>query len=195
MSASVGQGNLGNAGSINSAIFIDAGYVGKFAKTKHIRISFRDLVYELSSAANLVTCNYYNCMPIVSNPPTADEQRRYANVQKFHNRLKKIDKLKVKLGRLQKIWDDDCQKYQFNQKGVDMQMGVDLVQLSMQGVINKAILIASDSDFVYAIKKAKKANVMTVLAYFPAFEINNSMTDAVDEVIKLEGDLLNRITF
>jgi len=76
-----------------------------------------------------------------------------------------------------------------------MQMGVDLVQLSMKGEINRAVILASDSDFVYAIEKAREANVTTVLAHFPSFDINNSMISAVDEVMRLEGNNLNKITY
>lgn len=164
------------------------------AKKKHIKIDFAKLVSELTNSTNLITAYYYNCMPIVSNPPTPHEQAMYANVQRFHSMLEKHANLKVKLGRLQKVWDPDCQKYQYNQKGVDMQIGVDIVQLSMQKKVDKIILIASDSDFVYAVEKAKEVGVTTALAYFPRFAINNSVLNAVDEVIKIEGKLLTSVT-
>ncbi len=63
----------------------------------------------------------------------------------------------------------------------------------MQKKTDKVILIASDSDFVYAIEKAKEVGIKTVLAYFSRFAINNSLLDAVDETIKLDGKFLNRI--
>lgn len=187
--------NLGNAGSLNLAILIDAGYTGKYCKIKQIRIDFKKLVSELSNSANLIDAFYYNCMPIVSDPPTTREQSLYTNVQKFHTLLEKHANLKIKLGRLQKVWDPDCKKFEFNQKGVDMQIGVDIVQLSMQKKVDKIILIASDSDFVYSIEKAKEVGVKTVLAYFPKFAINDSLLDAVDEVIEIDDTFLSRIIY
>ena len=68
--ASVGQGNLDNAGSVNSTIFIDAGYVGRYCKTKHIKIDYAKLISELSNSITLVDAFHHNCMPTVSNPPT-----------------------------------------------------------------------------------------------------------------------------
>ena len=195
MNASVGQGNLGNAGLIKSSIFIDAAYVGKYCKKKHIQLDYAKLVSELSNSTSLIDTFYYNCMPIVSNPPTSQEQTKYRNVQRFHVMLERHANMKIKLGRLQKVWDDDCNRFNYNQKGVDMQIGVDIVQQSMQKKIDKVILLASDSDFVYAIQKAKEAGVKTSLAYFPSFAINDSLLDAVDEKVQLDGELLNRILF
>lgn len=183
---------MDNAGLIKSTIFIDAGYVGKYCKTKHIKIDYAKLISNPSNST-MIDAFYYNCMPIVSDPPTIDEKKRYTNVQRFHRMLENHANMKVKLGRLQKVWDNDCNKFQFNQKGVDMKIGVDIVQLSIQKKTDKIILIASDSDFVYAIEKAKEVGIKTILAYFPKFAINNSLLDAVDETIKLDGEFLNQI--
>ena len=62
-----------------------------------------------------------------------------------------------------------------------MRLGVDLVQMSMNKKINKAILIASDSDFEYAVEKAQEVGVTVTLAYFANSKINSKFLKTVDE--------------
>ena len=89
------------------------------------------------------------------------------------------------MGRTQVIGD------QYHQKGVDMRLGVDLVQYSMNKEIDKAILIASDSDFEYAVQKAQEVGIKVTLAYFGNSKINSKFLNTFDERIILNDELLD----
>lgn len=171
------------------SIFIDGGYLGKLLQTKNKKISFQKLNDELSKDEFRVRTYYYTCMPYQDTPPTSDQQRLFQKVDRFHHALTKLPRFEIKLGRLQNV------NGHYTQKGVDMQLGVDLVQMSARKLIDVAIIIASDSDFVYAIKQAKEAGVVTILAYFPESNINKSLVDEVDEVIYLDDPFLSKCEF
>ena len=175
--------------TVKTAIFIDGVYLGKFQLQKSKPLNFEKLNDELTKGDFRVRTYYYTCMPYLSNPPTKQEQELYNRVEKFHEAIDKIPRFEIKLGRLQKIGG------KFTQKGVDMQLGVDMVQMSTSKQIDKAILIANDSDFVYAIEKAKSAGVVTTLVYFSDDEINPSLVKAADEKIKIDDAFVTKCQF
>lgn len=174
---------------MKTAIFIDGVYIGKFQKQTGKQISFEKLNNELTRDEFRVRTYYYTCMPYLSDPPTREEKELYGKIERFHDAINKIPRFEIKLGRLQKV------NGKFTQKGVDMQLGVDLVQMSASKQIDKAILIANDSDFVYAIEKAKSAGVVTTLVYFSDDEINPSLVKAADEKIKIDDAFVTKCQF
>lgn len=62
----------------------------------------------------------------------------------------------------------------------------------MKKEIEKAIVIASDSDFEYAVEKAQEAGITVTLAYFPSSNINSKFLQTVDEKILLTHELLDK---
>ena len=68
--------------------------------------------------------------------------KRKAKWDKFEYKLNNLNRFKVRTGRLQKIGTE------FTQKGVDVKLVIDFVQLAYSGKIDKAIIITGDSDFV-----------------------------------------------
>jgi len=76
-----------------------------------------------------------------------------------------------------------------------MQLGVDLVQMSAGKQIDKAIIIASDSDFIYAIEKAKSAGVVTTLVYFSEHDLNKTLLMSTDERLKIDEAFLAKCLY
>lgn len=168
---------------MNSAVFIDAGYLIKLLNIKKKRIDFLKLSNELTADSNRIKTVFYDTLPIQGTP---QGNALYAKAQRFHSRLRALKNFEVKLGRLQQI------NGKYFQKGVDMRLGVDLVQMSMERKIDKAIVITSDSDFEYAIQKAKEAGVKVSLAYFPGSKMNSKFLQTADEMILLNDSLLDK---
>ena len=52
----------------------------------------------------------------------------------------------------------------FQQKGVDMRVGLDVATLSMNRLVERIVLVAADSDFIPAMKLARREGVQIVLA-------------------------------
>ena len=54
-------------------------------------------------------------------------------------------------------------KISFNQKGVDMKIGIDITSLALKRQVDQIILIAGDSDFVPAAKFARREGIDFIL--------------------------------
>ncbi|MCX6814315.1 MAG: NYN domain-containing protein, partial [Candidatus Aenigmarchaeota archaeon] len=98
---------------------------------------------------------FYDCMPYQSNPPTEEERERTSRMDKFIYSLKKLPRFEIRLGNLIKLPYGG-----FKQKGVDIKLTIDLVKLSIRRDIQKAVLVACDSDFVPAVQEAKNEGVL-----------------------------------
>ncbi len=168
---------------MKSAVFIDVGYVIKVSKIKQIRLDFKKLSDELTNGTEHVKTLFYDTVP-----PDTDARGRALRrrTQIFHTQLRRHKNFEVKLGRLQKIGN------KFQQKGVDITLAVDLVQMSMKKEIDKAIVITADSDFKYAVQQAKKEGVIVSLSCFPISKIHGPFRQSFTNEILLDDVLINK---
>jgi len=174
---------------MKSAIFIDGDYVRKVWLRKKGILDFEQLSTLLTDGTERMRTYYYNCKPIW-NPNTGEGNEELFNkMEKFFTALQKLPRFQLVFGRLREM------DGKFTQKGVDMRLGIDLVQQSLTGQIGKVVLLANDSDYVYAIEKAKDAGVIVVLAYFPESSVNEDLLTVVDEKIKLSNEFLKNCTW
>jgi len=171
-----------------AAVFIDGAYLTKildvdFGKPKIDLAKFSDL---LCGDYERLRTYYYNCMPYQSCPPTEEERRRFAAMDKFVYTLRKLPRFEVKLGRL------GCVGGEFIQKRVDIALAVDLVRLSYGRLIGKAVVVTGDSDFVPAVEAAKDAGVLAILYYSPS-SIHDELLSAVDESAIIDQSLISSV--
>jgi uncharacterized LabA/DUF88 family protein len=136
---------------------------------------------------------YYYCMPFQGTPPSAEESFRYGRADKFVKTLTKLPKFEVRLGRFQKIQkglsSDDAV---YVQKGIDVMLAVDLVKMSWSKQIGRAIMLAADSDFIYAVQTAKDAGVSTRLCYSDRHPVSDLMLDVFDERLVITDDMIKQ---
>ena len=71
-------------------------------------------------------------------------------------------------------------------------MAVDLVRLSWDKQISKAILVTGDSDFVPAIEAAKDAGVLVQL-YYSKSSIHDELLSVVDERECISKELIDSV--
>jgi len=156
------MGLLARVNRLRAAIFIDAGYLSmvlkkEFGESRLAFDRFSDFVagkgYE-----RLRTYVYY-CMPFQSDPPTRDETERYRRAQGWIDSLQRLPRFEIRFGRLARRGTS------FEQKRVDVLLSVDLVRMSWDHQIQKAVVVTGDSDFVPAVQAAKDAGVLTHLFY------------------------------
>ena len=81
---------------------------------------------------------------------------RYAITQKAQEDLLRGKK------QISDLTDRDL-RLDIGQKGVDMRLGLDLVSLALKRLVDQVVLITGDSDFVPAIKMARREGVEIVL--------------------------------
>ncbi|MEK6913416.1 MAG: NYN domain-containing protein [Nanoarchaeota archaeon] len=170
------------------AIFIDGGYLNRINRDyfDSSSIDYLKLCDEICNTLKLTRLRtyYYNSMPIIRKGNKEDE-KKHSKMQLFFASLKRLPRFEVKLGRLQLIGG------QFKQKMIDVLMSLDIVSMCFDNQIQQAILIAGDSDFIPAIKKAKDCGAIIHLFYHPK-SVHNEMLDEVDELHILSEELINK---
>jgi uncharacterized LabA/DUF88 family protein len=174
-----------------AVVLIDGGYFNKVLENVFHRppFSYEKFSDNLCSSAGCqrVRTYYYNCPPYQSNPPTTTESKKASDFDKFIAYLRKSPRFEIRLGRLQRIGGE------FRQKHVDVYLSVDLVKLSCKGIIDKAILVTGDSDFVPAVNVAKEEGIVTILYYSktPPMYVHYELLNACDEKYEITKDLID----
>jgi uncharacterized LabA/DUF88 family protein len=106
-------------------------------------------------------------------------------MDRFIFNLKKLPRFQFRQGKLQRIGAE------FKQKRVDIWMAVDLVRMSSNGQIEKAVLLTGDSDLVPAVEAARDEGVVVVLFYSPKSR-HDELLQACDERYEITGDLIEK---
>lgn len=159
------------------AIFVDGGYLDKVLEFHNrIRVDYARLSDGMVGPVDeRVRTYYYHCPPWQPAIPTTEDSARLSGYQKFAYKLNSLPRFEVREGRLQKV------DGRFQQKGVDIQLAVDLLTLALTKGIEKAILVTGDSDFVPVVNAVKAAGVTVALHFAPQLPTHQSLRQAVDE--------------
>ena len=148
-----------------AAIFIDGAYLDYLLKEDFgtARIDYQALSERMAGDADILRTYYYHCPSYQGNPPTEEERKRYSAQRRFFDMLERLPRYTVRLGHLARRGVDDRGRPRYEQKRVDILLGVDMVQLSAKQNIQEAILLAGDSDFIPAVTAAKTEGVVVRL--------------------------------
>ncbi len=125
------------------------------------------------------------------NPPLPEESARYAAQRKFFAALENLPRYTVRLGRLEFRGNDQTGRPRYEQKRVDILLGVDLVQLSTKKTIQEAILVAGDSDFIPAVIAAKQEGVLVRL--YHGARPHNDLWQECDERHPISHQLIDAV--
>lgn len=148
-----------------TAVFIDGAYLEKVLFHDHgkPRIDFRLLVDLMVEGDELLRAYYYHCLPYRSSPPTPAEEARYAGRRRFIDALRHLPRFEVRLGKLAFRGVGSDGRPMFQQKRVDLMLGVDMALLAGKNRIAKMALVSGDSDFTPAVEAVKNEGVLTTL--------------------------------
>lgn len=128
------------------SIYIDgSNFYFSVKKKFKCKVDIEKFCKKLVVKDNLVKINYY-IAPVeqFSNPEMFSEQ------QKFFEKLKKIDKLSIILGRLEKRKRDG--EIYYVEKATDVNLALDLVLDAQGNDYDLAYIISNDGDFSGAVK-------------------------------------------
>ncbi|MCC8623148.1 NYN domain-containing protein [Xanthomonas vesicatoria] len=153
------------------------------------RIDYSKFVQHVLQGSDVLRTYYYDCPPYQSSHPTEEEAQRFAGKEKFFNALSRLPRFQVRQGKLERR--GTAPNFVFQQKRVDILLGVDMVELAATRQIQKAILIAGDSDFVPAIEAVKRHGVLTVLWHGPHIRgpgntVHDELWDQFDERFEID---------
>lgn len=168
-----------------AAVFIDGGYFGRilkdcFGSSRIDYAKFCDNLCEKIGVKRLRSY-YYDCMPVLRD--NEKDKQFHANKQRFMEKIRSLPRFEVSLGRLQVI------NGKHKQKMVDVNMSLDIVKSCFERHVEHAILIAGDSDFVPAIKKAKEEGAIIHLVYHPT-SVHSEIKQIVDERHQITEDMI-----
>ena len=151
-----------------------------------------------SDTLDLLRTYYYDSLPYQSDPPTQEERERFAGKRRFFQALRRIESFQVREGRLALRGYDYRGQPMFQQKRVDLMLGLDFALLSSKRQITHAVLIAGDSDFIPAVEVAKQEGIAVWLFHGPGRTSESRSTYAeelwvaADVRFELTQDFLSR---
>lgn len=172
------------------AIFIDGGYVAKIAE-QHLGFwidyeKLSDAVRERIARStqeplDLLRTYFYDCLPYQSNPPSADERDRFSKKRSFFSGLGRLPRYRVREGRLAYRGDDANGIPIFQQKRVDLMIGLDIASLAAKRAITHAAVLAGDSDLLPAFEAAQQEGITVWLVHGPRGTYARELWDLADD--------------
>lgn len=175
------------------AIFIDGAYFQFVLKEEFgsPKLDLHLLSQKVSAGKEILRTYFYDCLPYQSSNPTPDERERFGKKQRFFAALEKNPRFQVRQGRTEYRGKDHRDKPIFQQKRVDILLGVDLVLLAAKHQITDAVIIAGDSDFLPAIEAAKGEGV--VIHLYHGTSPHRDLLVACDERNRIDHSLIESV--
>jgi len=147
-------------------------------------LKFGDIL--VGQARDLLRIYYYNAPLDYNASPEA-----YAKQQKFFERIKSMDKVKLILCRLQKRKIKGTNKSYYVVKGDDIHIAVDLVKGAYENTFDIAILVSGDGDFVPAVEVVQDKGKSVENAYFKS-SLSWHLKQECDKSIRLNKEMLDK---
>jgi uncharacterized LabA/DUF88 family protein len=167
-------------------ILIDGGFLRSMAKKAKLTY---DPEFIAKFAANcriageeILRILYYDCAPFVGDVklPVSGSVTSFKGDSKWLDELAGKDLFAVRKGVLKfrgykpkdvpvspnKLTDSDFVP-DFEQKGVDMRIGLDIAAYSAAGRVDRILLVTNDTDCVPAMKYGRKAGIQMLLIHLP----------------------------
>ena len=184
------------------AIFIDAGYSNALAENTfklwidydRFRNQIRERIAETTSEPlDLLRTYYYACLPYQGNPPTQDQVDRVRRERRFFEALNKLSSFSVREGRLVFRGLNTNQQPIFQQKGVDLLLGLDFALLSAKHQITHAAVVSGDSDLIPAFDAAQQEGIKTWLIHGPPSTYASELWQKADERFMLTEEFMGSV--
>ena len=168
-----------------TALLIDGGHLRVLAKQAGHDFN-PDFIERFSrecsdESEELLRVLYYDCAPFNGTVklPVSGERRTIRNSDQWLKDLAARDLFAVRLGVLKfrgfslrgtaapgTLTDDDF-KANYEQKGVDMRIGLDIATFASARSVDRIVLVSGDTDCVPAMKHARIAGLQIVLITVP----------------------------
>jgi uncharacterized LabA/DUF88 family protein len=176
------------------ANFIDGAYPQYLLKDEFNspKLDMAKLADKLANDREILRTYFYDCLPYQSSTPTPDERSRFSKKQSFFHSLERLPRFEVRQGRLEFRGRKAGGEPIFEQKRVDILLGVDLVLLAAKHQISDAAILAGDSDFLPAINAAKQEGV--VIHLYHGARPHRDLLTACDERFQIDQAFIDQVT-
>ncbi|MDM9626963.1 NYN domain-containing protein [Rhizobium sp. S152] len=183
----------------NVAVLIDGGHVRVLARNAGMNYN-PDYIEKIAKACvepdeDAFRFLYYDCAPYSGTVklPVSAEPKTFSGSDAWLRELAAKDLFAVRLGVLkfrgfkpkkilpagQAVTDNDF-KADFEQKGVDMRIGLDIATFCASKAADRLVLVTGDTDCIPAMKYARIAGLQIVLVGFPNRAASNEMLRHAD---------------
>jgi uncharacterized LabA/DUF88 family protein len=176
------------------AVFVDGGYLDRLvAEMGNVKVCFRKLSDHFAGSDERLRTYYYHCAPFQSKSPAEREQQPKSGFDRFVAAIEgSVPRLQVRLGRLAFRQEPEGTA-RYEQKQVEVLLAVDLVRLSCERQIQRAVIVAGDSDFVPAIQVARDAGTIVQVCYGVNPRPHDELLRASDDRILIDQEFLNAV--
>jgi len=184
------------------AIFVDGAYLEKVAKKNDVRVDYEKLSSEILTRVNartpaapvdLLRTYYYNGLPYQSNRPTDGEKEFVRRRRGFYDALGRLSSFTVRLGVVKHRGKDNTGQPIYQQKQVDLLLGLDFALLSAKRSITHAAVVTGDSDMVPALEVAQREGIAVWLFASQPQSHARELWQTADERVDLDQPFLNTI--
>jgi uncharacterized LabA/DUF88 family protein len=175
----------------NIAVLIDGGHLRSYAR-KAKRLFVPDYIEKIGHACALADevihrILYYDCPPYEGEAiqPVSGIKKAFTGSDKWLHDLSHKDLFAVRTGVLKfrgfilkqsripftptvPLTDSDFEA-KFEQKGVDMRIGLDMATLSANRSVELIALVTNDTDCIPAMKHARRAGLQIALVTVPGY--------------------------
>ena len=173
------------------AVLIDGGHLRSYAR-KAKKSYVPDYIEKIGHACALADevihrILYYDCPPFEGEAvqPVSGTKKAFSGSDQWLHELSRKDLFAVRTGVLKfrgfllrqsripftptvPLTDADFEA-KFEQKGVDMRIGLDMATLSADGSIDLIALVTNDTDCIPAMKHARRAGLQVALVVVPGY--------------------------
>ena len=184
------------------AIFIDGGYLAKLAEQQfqkwvdHEKLSneIRDIIAgSTREPLDLLRTYFYDSLPYQSDPPSHEEAQRFSRKRSFFSALQRLPNYTVRQGRLMYRGDDADGKPIFQQKRVDLMIGLDITGLAAKRQISHAALLSGDSDLLPAVEATQQEGVAVWLVHGPQSTYASELWNLADNRLPIDRGFMQRV--
>lgn len=186
------------------AIFVDGGYLDAICRHHfgRARLDYEKLGQSVEEAiatrasGDLVRLRtyYYTCPPYQGDPPTGEERRLTSGYQRFADAVTSLPRFELREGRLQR-GDQGLAGGRpiFQQKRVDLLLGLDIALLSAKQRITHMALLAGDADLHPAVGVAKQEGISFWLFHGPRGTYSRELWQEADERMELDDAFMDTV--
>lgn len=147
--------------------------------------NFKKLGEVLAEESKLEKVFYYNApLDFKENP------KKYSKQQKFFNKVRKTDKVELRLSRLQKRKIKGTNRFYYVVKGDDIHIAAEIVKEAYEDNYDIAILVSGDGDFVPCIKIVQNKGKEAINAYFKQ-SMSWQLKQTCNKSIRLTKEMLD----
>lgn len=133
---------------------------------------------------------YYHAISDRVHGQTTEASEFIMKRESFFHMLEYLPNVSVVLGQLNRIVKDG--NVEFHQKGVDVNLAIDMVSFAHTKIAEHIVLVASDADFVPAVERIKALGIsVTLLSTIEKGMMSVNLRRSADEFVELPKECID----